>query len=71
MNTNPRTDLFGKKPRRAPRVMMHVIDAGVDAIEYACQKCGHRDWYMNDRSLSATKRGKPCPNCNEEAKENA
>ena len=61
MSTN---DLFGDKPRRRPRVLMHVYDAGYEAIKFKCSKCGFSDWYHNDMSVSEAKRGIPCPECN-------
>ena len=57
-------DLFGEKPRRQRRVMMHVVDAGGDAIEFKCMRCGFSDWYVNDMTVSQAQRGVPCPNCN-------
>ncbi|KJS38257.1 MAG: hypothetical protein VR70_10510 [Rhodospirillaceae bacterium BRH_c57] len=63
-------DLFGPRPRRKPRVMMHVYDAGEVpgmgcAICLRCARCGHdTDWVLM-RTLSEDKRGRPCPNCNE------
>jgi len=57
-------DLFGKRPRRKPRIMMHVIDAGAEAIEFKCNKCGFSDWYENDFTIPEAKRGEPCPKCN-------
>jgi hypothetical protein len=64
-------DLFGEKPkRRARRVMMHVADAGCfpdgrNAINFVCERCGHdNDWTAFSGSISAAKRGEPCPKCN-------
>ncbi|WP_299947960.1 hypothetical protein [uncultured Microbulbifer sp.] len=66
-------DMFsatGIKPRRPPRVMMRVLDAGHDgagrhAIEFKCRKCGYETgWVRSDESISEIKRGRPCPECN-------
>jgi DNA-directed RNA polymerase subunit RPC12/RpoP len=65
-------DMFsvdGKKPRRPPRVMMHVVDAGQSEggpiICFGCTKCGHNtDWIEDDQSVSQNKKGRPCPECN-------
>lgn len=54
-----------KPPRQRPRVMAHVTDAGVDAIEFECGKCGwNSGWLVNDFSISEAKRGIPCERCN-------
>lgn len=63
-------DLFGAKQRRKPRVMMHVVDAGIfpdgkNCIKFECVSCGHNTGWMYDtKSVSANKRGRPCPECN-------
>jgi len=62
-------DLFGTKPRRNPRVMMHVIDAGTDGcndvIHFECRKCGHdTGWIIDTKTVTENKRGVPCPKCN-------
>ena len=65
-------DMFtesGVKPRRKPRVMMHVSDAGngpgCQIIRFECTKCGHdTDWMEDVRNVSENKRGMPCPKCN-------
>jgi len=55
-----------KPPRKKPRVMAHVTDAGVDAILFECKKCGwNSSWLINDISISDAKRGIPCERCNE------
>lgn len=71
----PTLELFDKPPRRRPRVMMHVLDAGSSgccdeagsSIEVACFRCRHcgyeSDW-IRIRNLSDGKRGHPCPRCN-------
>ena len=62
-------DLFGEKPRRKRRVMMHVIDAGQNTykvIMFECSKCGYNtDWIRDERTISENKRGMPCPKYNE------
>lgn len=63
-------DLFGPRPRRSPRVMMHVIDAG-DGCESAiarfrCGRCGHETDWQDVRTTTEGRRGVPCPKCNPE-----
>ena len=72
------TDLFGEKPRRPRRWLMHVVDAGDSnccddgpagqpvAVRYACTRCGLETDWQTAENISAAKRGVPCPNCNEE-----
>lgn len=58
------------KPRRKPRKLMHVYDAGdcgFDAgkvsVRFRCDRCGHKtDWQFH--MMSEAKRGIPCPTCN-------
>lgn len=63
-------DLFGPRPRRAPRVMMHVNDAyggdGDDAAVavFRCARCGHETEWTGVRTITEGRRGKPCPKCN-------
>lgn len=66
----PTLDLFPKPPRKAPRVLMHVIDAGnsCDAdfpmwVKVKCKKCGDEAEYVH-QTISEVKRGIACPNCN-------
>lgn len=55
-----------EKRRRPPRQMAHMADAGVDAIEFECQRCGwNSDWIENDYTDTQIMRGIPCPECNE------
>lgn len=67
-------DLFGAKPRRARRQLMHVSDAGdscsgddgegVVIAQFACKRCGHEtDWIQVD-TVTEARRGIPCPFCN-------
>jgi len=58
-------DLFGPRPRRPRRVMMHVADAGIEMARYECAKCGHKTDWEPIESVTEVKRGKPCPMCNE------
>jgi len=65
----PTVDLFGSKPRRSPRVMMHVVDAGGDGSDSAiavfrCMRCGHETDWLVVESITEGKRGVPCPSCN-------
>lgn len=69
-------DLFEEvRPRRKPRVMMHVVDAGCapggdlhgdhDGIAvFECRKCGHKTDWLGFRTVTEAKAGLPCPNCN-------
>lgn len=64
-------DLFGPRPRRVPRKLMHVSDAferdGKQVVRLKCHRCGHEsDWTEFD-TVTAAKAGAPCPNCNEAA----
>lgn len=64
-------DLF-EKPKKKRQWLMHVCDAcsdgpGVQTVKYACARCGHEtDWTKAD-SVTAAKRGIPCPSCNSDA----
>lgn len=70
--TSARKDLFGERPRRRPRVMMHVTDAGElpngkRGVHFKCGHCGFDEgWTELAETVSAAKRGRPCPNCNED-----
>lgn len=63
-------DLFGERPRRPARVLMHVFDAGhlpggQKGIVFRCSRCGHdTGWIRDTQSVSDNKRGMPCPQCN-------
>lgn len=66
----------GVKPRRSPRVMMHVVEAGQGnsgkVIQFECAKCGYNTgWIIDENSVSENKRGKPCPECNLVIEKNA
>ena len=56
-------------PRRKPRKLMHVIDAGGCGeghhVQFKCKHCGHDDgWGIYDNTITELKRGMPCPKCN-------
>lgn len=57
-------DLFGKPPRRKPRVLMRVSDAGDGRAQFTCSKCGHVSEWLEVDTVTEAKRGLPCPNCN-------
>jgi len=55
-------------PRLPKRVMMHVVDAGnfpseESAVRLQCRSCGHETGWIPGRSVSADRRGRPCPEC--------
>lgn len=62
------------KPRRQPRKMMHVCDAGdcgcsigdseSHSVRFACRRCGHETDWVQVRNVTEGKRGMPCPKCN-------
>lgn len=68
-------DLFGNRPRRPRRVMMHAVDTG-DALglcggwrttagaRFVCSRCGRDDGWSFDLTASELRRGLPCPDCN-------
>ncbi|PXX79123.1 hypothetical protein DFR34_10813 [Rivihabitans pingtungensis] len=67
-------DLFGPKPRRPRRQMMHVFDAG-DACSGAdgdevviarcrCLACGGETEWIEFHTMTEARRGIPCPQCN-------
>jgi len=52
-------------PRKRPRKLMHVIDAGQDMIHMKCWHCGYDDGETTMRTtVTEAKRGYPCPECN-------
>lgn len=70
----PRTpDMFPdlKPPRQAPRKLMHVSDAsgccdeeGRGAlVRMECRRCGYESGWLDLPSVTAAKRGLPCPTC--------
>lgn len=68
-------DLFGERPRRTPRVLMHVTDAtdchtgaaedlGKPMCRMRCSRCGaETEWLIFD-TVTQAKRGIPCEACN-------
>lgn len=69
-------EMFDKPPRKSPRVMMIVVNAGNHwqggrGIEFECRKCAHNTGYIVDtRTVTENKRGMPCPVCNEPKEDN-
>jgi DNA-directed RNA polymerase subunit RPC12/RpoP len=59
-------ELLQKPPRRSPRVLMHVCDAGDDVVQFRCSTCGCRSKWLTGMSVTEAKRGLPCPKCNGE-----
>lgn len=69
-------DLFPKlvPPRRKPRVLMHVWDAGPNPNSldedgggiaiFECSKCKHQTDWLSFRTFTEAKRGIPCERCN-------
>lgn len=60
-----KTTLFPVEKKRR-RVLMHVEDAGPDAVKFRCRKCGHETEWQEICSAAWGKRGIPCPKCNTE-----
>lgn len=69
-------EMFDKPPRAKPRKLMHVCDAGDGpcsndetpiSVRYLCPRCGHETGWMGARTVTESKRGIPCPKCNETA----
>lgn len=57
------------KPTRAPRKLMHVVDAGNGPgpghwAAFECKRCGERSKWMRVENVTEAKRGIPCPKCN-------
>ncbi len=72
---NARTlDLFtgGSSPRRAPRVLMHVTDAGEEdgkpICQMRCARCGRESGWLIFDTTTEAKRGIPCDACNPPSK---
>ena len=65
-----------KTPRKAPRVLAKMRDAGDPGILFGCE-CGWEEWvpatFRDDRrekqpgevGMTEARRGYPCPDCNE------
>lgn len=60
-------DLFGVRPRRAPRKLMHVHDAyereGKQIVVLRCARCEHKTGWVEFDTVTQAKAGAPCPNC--------
>lgn len=63
--------LFPKSKRKPPRVMMALYDAGDGHGDtdgyiacFKCKKCGHKEEWVQMRTITEGKRGIPCPRCN-------
>lgn len=66
-------DMFPKPPRKKPRVLMHVEDAGGSCsggsedtglwVLMKCATCGYGE-ERYDLSVTEAKRGTACPKCN-------
>ena len=57
------------KPRKRREWLMHVCDAasegeGEQLVQYRCYRCGHESDWETAASVTAAKRGVPCPKCN-------
>ncbi len=69
----PRTaDMFAElnPPRQAPRKLMHVFDAsgwaheeGGAMVRMSCSRCGYESDWLYLPTVTAAKRGLPCPTC--------
>lgn len=64
-------DLFDcVRPRRKPRVMMHVVDARNPecdenpSVRLMCSKCQHETDWVEFPTVTEARRGSPCPDCN-------
>jgi hypothetical protein len=57
--------LLDRPLRRAPRKLMHVVDAGSGMVHFRCGRCGHDSGWVKAGKLSDDKRGRPCPWCNQ------
>lgn len=62
-------ELFEKPPRRKRRVMMHVSDAGEQdgrgcIVRYKCSRCPYETDWVEERTVTEARAGKPCPRCN-------
>ena len=66
-------DMFAdlKPPRQAPRKLMHVFDASGPCdeelrgamVRMHCSRCGYESPWLDLPSVTAAKRGLPCPTC--------
>ncbi len=60
-------ELLDRAPRAKPRKLMHVCDAGSDMVKFTCHHCGYASVWLKAGKFSDDKRGRPCPNCNEDS----
>jgi DNA-directed RNA polymerase subunit RPC12/RpoP len=63
------SEVMPKPPRNRPRVMMHVIDAGVmegNICIYKCKQCGRETDWLEYETVTQARRGIPCPDCNKD-----
>ena len=66
-------DMFDK-PRKKREWLMHVVDCangncgeledGEQVVAMKCARCGHESGWISLPSVTAAKRGLPCPKCN-------
>jgi hypothetical protein len=56
--------LFPPPPRRRPRKLMRVVDAG-EGVNFVCPHCGYDDGWSTSEGLARDKRARPCPRCAE------
>jgi DNA-directed RNA polymerase subunit RPC12/RpoP len=61
------------KPRKKRELLMHVSDAGdggcmgiPEIVEYTCSRCGHCSGWVKLETITKSKRGIPCPQCNKQ-----
>jgi len=64
-----------KSLRKKARKLMHVVDAGISDFKgechialFKCPRCGYESQWMCVDTITEAKRGKPCPECNKERK---
>lgn len=62
------SELFAKPPRKAPRVIARMTDAGNFpdgrmAARFVCRKCDWSEWLAVETE-GEVQRGHPCPQCN-------
>jgi hypothetical protein len=66
------SELFEKTdlPRRRPVKRMRIEDVGIAPdgrciIQFVCRHCRYdTGWIIDERTVSESKRGLPCPKCN-------
>lgn len=65
-------EMFPRPPRKNPRVMMRVTDAGLSPggdhiATFECARCGAKTGWLVCGGVTDVRRGEPCPQCNREA----